>query len=153
MLFVDLVLSYVASYILLFFFFSSRRRHTRCALVTGVQTCALPICEIAQRGEAADVGILLQHDDAGAGTDRTGALVRFDLRGDELQQRGLARAVAPDQRQPIPLPDENVEIAEKPVGALRQAEIFEGKDGSRPGGAARRSGGRGDRKSTRLNSS
>src|SRR3546814_1472135 len=32
-------------YLLLFyvFFFSSRRRHTRCALVTGVQTCALPI--------------------------------------------------------------------------------------------------------------
>src|SRR3546814_19043580 len=29
--------------LLLFFFFSSRRRHTRCALVTGVQTCALPI--------------------------------------------------------------------------------------------------------------
>src|SRR3546814_10497114 len=29
----------------MFFFFSSRRRHTRCALVTGVQTCALPICE------------------------------------------------------------------------------------------------------------
>src|SRR3546814_10535929 len=26
------------------FFCSSRRRHTRCALVTGVQTCALPIC-------------------------------------------------------------------------------------------------------------
>src|SRR3546814_5266731 len=26
-----------------YFFFSSRRRHTRCALVTGVQTCALPI--------------------------------------------------------------------------------------------------------------
>src|SRR3546814_4457245 len=29
----------------LLFFFSSRRRHTRCALVTGVQTCALPICK------------------------------------------------------------------------------------------------------------
>src|SRR3546814_3311660 len=28
---------------LFIFFFSSRRRHTRCALVTGVQTCALPI--------------------------------------------------------------------------------------------------------------
>src|SRR3546814_6321994 len=28
---------------MLFFFFSSRRRHTSCALVTGVQTCALPI--------------------------------------------------------------------------------------------------------------
>src|SRR3546814_2471968 len=31
-----------------FFFFSSRRRHTRCALVTGVQTCALPISVIAR---------------------------------------------------------------------------------------------------------
>src|SRR3546814_1575968 len=30
-------------YLLVFFFFSSRRRHTICALVTGVQTCALPI--------------------------------------------------------------------------------------------------------------
>src|SRR3546814_4265494 len=30
---------------LFLFFFSSRRRHTRCALVTGVQTCALPICK------------------------------------------------------------------------------------------------------------
>src|SRR3546814_12661797 len=28
---------------LMYFFFSSRRRHTICALVTGVQTCALPI--------------------------------------------------------------------------------------------------------------
>src|SRR3546814_9820051 len=32
---------------MLLFFFSSRRRHTRCALVTGVQTCALPIYRIA----------------------------------------------------------------------------------------------------------
>src|SRR3546814_4918775 len=30
----------------LLFFFSSRRRHTSCALVTGVQTCALPICQV-----------------------------------------------------------------------------------------------------------
>src|SRR3546814_1723197 len=33
-------------FLLLVFFFSSRRRHTRCALVTGVQTCALPIYRI-----------------------------------------------------------------------------------------------------------
>src|SRR3546814_3641251 len=40
------------SVVLCFFFFSSRRRHTRCALVTGVQTCALPIfgVEAAVRG-------------------------------------------------------------------------------------------------------
>src|SRR3546814_6428185 len=31
------------------FFFSSRRRHTRCALVTGVQTCALPISELEKQ--------------------------------------------------------------------------------------------------------
>src|SRR3546814_7325934 len=34
--------------ILTCFFFSSRRRHTRCALVTGVQTCALPICSVGE---------------------------------------------------------------------------------------------------------
>src|SRR3546814_2373658 len=37
-----------------YFFFSSRRRHTSCALVTGVQTCALPIFPFAW-------GILSQH--------------------------------------------------------------------------------------------
>src|SRR3546814_6140109 len=31
------------SVLYIYFFFSRRRRHTRCALVTGVQTCALPI--------------------------------------------------------------------------------------------------------------
>src|SRR3546814_7790588 len=39
-----------------FFFFSSRRRHTRCALVTGVQTCALPISL-----QARDMGGAGQH--------------------------------------------------------------------------------------------
>src|SRR3546814_5902622 len=34
---------------ILFFFFSSRRRHTICALVTGVQTCALPILRAGLR--------------------------------------------------------------------------------------------------------
>src|SRR3546814_2526333 len=34
---------------MVFVFFSSRRRHTRCALVTGVQTCALPIFGPAPR--------------------------------------------------------------------------------------------------------
>src|SRR3546814_6477912 len=33
------------------FVFSSRRRHTRCALVTGVQTCALPICRPGETEE------------------------------------------------------------------------------------------------------
>src|SRR3546814_17193935 len=37
------VLLFIFCWCLYIFFFSSRRRHTRCALVTGVQTCALPI--------------------------------------------------------------------------------------------------------------
>src|SRR3546814_1773189 len=37
--------------IISYFFFSSRRRHTRCALVTGVQTCALPISALAALSE------------------------------------------------------------------------------------------------------
>src|SRR3546814_10565325 len=42
------------------FFFSSRRRHTRCGLVTGVQTCALPIC-IAVRHLPDAVKMVWQH--------------------------------------------------------------------------------------------
>src|SRR3546814_6589472 len=42
--------------ILVFFFFSSRRRHTRCALVTGVQTCALPIFPHPNRARVAPSG-------------------------------------------------------------------------------------------------
>src|SRR3546814_3389116 len=40
-----LVVAFMSIFVvfLVVFFFSSRRRHTRCALVTGVQTCALPI--------------------------------------------------------------------------------------------------------------
>src|SRR3546814_3959790 len=38
-----------------FFFFSSRRRHTRCALVTGVQTCALPISPAFRALPALDI--------------------------------------------------------------------------------------------------
>src|SRR3546814_6339658 len=37
---------------LCYFFFSSRRRHTRCALVTGVQTCALPIFSFTYRDDS-----------------------------------------------------------------------------------------------------
>src|SRR3546814_18307859 len=48
--------------LVLVFVFSSRRRHTRCALVTGVQTCALPIFarEVldAQTRTAADAHVL-----------------------------------------------------------------------------------------------
>src|SRR3546814_7668463 len=43
-------------FFLLHFFFSSRRRHTRCALVTGVQTCALPIWNFRRNGRRKTLG-------------------------------------------------------------------------------------------------
>src|SRR3546814_8103233 len=60
---------FVCLAIVFFFFFSSRRRHTRCALVTGVQTCALPICDPAGHGDGSgpprqSVGIARADDGA-----------------------------------------------------------------------------------------
>src|SRR3546814_8571222 len=55
------------------FFFSSRRRHTRCALVTGVQTCALPICE-THRQDARAVA-----DAAAQGYENAGGWADADL--------------------------------------------------------------------------
>src|SRR3546814_19016120 len=55
------------------FFFSSRRRHTRCALVTGVQTCALPIFlgeQEAQPGRIAALDDDHQRGFAGVGVAR-----------------------------------------------------------------------------------
>src|SRR3546814_1062983 len=46
------------------FFFSSRRRHTICALVTGVQTCALPICFVVD-AERSDTRSRRGRDDVG----------------------------------------------------------------------------------------
>src|SRR3546814_10501426 len=63
------------------FFFSSRRRHTRCALVTGVQTCALPIF-----GADRHVG---DGDEALARLDQRLERVR-ELRDDREPERGLA---------------------------------------------------------------
>src|SRR3546814_1145736 len=48
----------MSSIVLCVFFFSSRRRHTRCALVTGVQTCALPISAQARVCAAAIVALM-----------------------------------------------------------------------------------------------
>src|SRR3546814_10712756 len=57
---------FCAILMIVFFFLSSRRRHTRCALVTGVQTWALPICRstllqaLAQAQSPTDVANLSQ---------------------------------------------------------------------------------------------
>src|SRR3546814_6411535 len=74
------------------FFFSSRRRHTRCALVTGVQTCALPIYRVVAAADfqeaTNDVHVAM------AMTARMMALVAADVRawldmGIKFQHVGL----------------------------------------------------------------
>src|SRR3546814_5309647 len=73
------------------FFFSSRRRHTRCALVTGVQTCALPILMSSQQIEALKTGRI----DIGFGRIRRNdpAVERTVLR-----EERLVLAIAPGSR-------------------------------------------------------
>jgi hypothetical protein len=72
---------------------------------------------------------LFQQDDLGARNDRPAAFVAVDRARDQLEQRGLAGAVAADQRQPVARPDEQVEMAEQPSRTLDKAEIFIGEDG------------------------
>src|SRR3546814_18935637 len=64
----SLLIFFLCVMYILCFFFSSRRRHTRCALVTGVQTCALPILSFPvgqfETFEGLDADIRLQ--DVGA---------------------------------------------------------------------------------------
>src|SRR3546814_6278242 len=69
-----------------FFFFSSRRRHTRCALVTGVQTCALPILVALVEKDA-------EHDELAWLVTRTlwGDLAR-DIRPDDVEAAEIGRA-------------------------------------------------------------
>src|SRR3546814_9832747 len=85
------------------FFFSSRRRHTRCALVTGVQTCALPICRGGENnaigGDELDLAedrLAVDAAHVGAGLKRGGEL-GFAAggglidRGDDLRLGGADR--------------------------------------------------------------
>src|SRR3546814_4062261 len=57
------------------FFFLSRRRHTRCALVTGVQTCALPICE-NNLHQGKSVGVRASATDHSRGIARSATTTR-----------------------------------------------------------------------------
>src|SRR3546814_6543080 len=66
------------------FFFSSRRRHTRCALVTGVQTCARPILIAADKGAAP--GAAPTPKPSGDSVDALHALILHQLDEDQAQE-------------------------------------------------------------------
>src|SRR3546814_4748664 len=69
------------------FFFSSRRRHTRCALVTGVQTCALPIWDLnpLTRAGIAPFGSSTLADGEGTEADETNLVTRLQGIGDRVE--------------------------------------------------------------------
>src|SRR3546814_12998852 len=94
-------------------FFSSRRRHTRCALVTGVQTCALPILnssptdvsvDTANRIIGIDGGIITPSSAAEACRDRTSVVqgtsvsVRVDLGGRRITKKHTPRRIGLTQQ-------------------------------------------------------
>src|SRR3546814_3020873 len=66
------------------FFLSSRRRHTRCALVTGVQTCALPIYKLG-----ASYGVIETTGTAALSLGDTGPRLVADLAAEEIDVGGL----------------------------------------------------------------
>src|SRR3546814_6759772 len=89
--------SILVSLVLCLFFFSSRRRHTRCALVTGVQTCALPISSPSKRGLAAQgpltEGIVLDCNPSIRGVIRqiVGPVIVQQNRGRRSEERRVGK--------------------------------------------------------------
>src|SRR3546814_530448 len=92
------------------FFFSSRRRHTRCALVTGVQTCALPISDLALV------------DSIGMGLSRRSFSIRTDSHAAQLAciRAGLGIGVL---QTPVGLSDPNL-VAVLPEIVVHRLETW-----------------------------
>src|SRR3546814_9412930 len=120
--------------VIMFFLFSSRRRHTRCALVTGVQTCALPIstfvaaCKVVFNGDAWTPGGLELISD-----------LRVDEIGGHVEFCSVGGAARPDVTELIGCFQIIIRVARLGIGEYTEAH---GEDVTVA-----------DRKSPRLNSS
>src|SRR3546814_1745931 len=77
--------------VVLVFFFSSRRRHTRCALVTGVQTCALPILWTWVGAVLSRLLHLRDSEQSDPRSRGTANLVRADHRGVRSEERRVGK--------------------------------------------------------------
>src|SRR3546814_13390673 len=125
-----------------FFFFSSRRRHTRCALVTGVQTCALPIIsgEIVIMSLLNEAGFQKRKKAARSGRLAERGFYSRPVRRSSLElppaaQDGVAQCAQPPiDREQYRRPDQNRRIgdAEKGVAKAENGRAKErrvGKEG------------------------
>src|SRR3546814_5923694 len=121
---------------MLAFCFSSRRRHTRGALVTGVQTCALPI-SLLDAYARADTGAVAAAHTAWRAAEEKLAAARAAVSEAERDREWLEHCVA-ELRTLAPQPGEDAELAEAraamqkgekiagDLGAIMEA--FEGSD-------------------------
>src|SRR3546814_9591455 len=125
-----------------FFFFSSRRRHTRCALVTGVQTCALPISSISAKSTTSP------GRNFGSGT--------WSDRGFRLARGSLA-IVSPKNGRASRHETKAWNHLSEPCYKISTAVASHQRESAQSGRYPRHDGGQNlnrlDRKSTRLNSS
>src|SRR3546814_6294291 len=129
------------------FFVSSRRRHTRCALVTGVQTCALPIFDIAP---SIGVAVAVETPHFGLATPVAGKPVGYtDTRRQVLVLAGetvvLARAG--------PRRNQQVGAWCQPIAEIQRDAAIAAVVGRGVEVVIARGGRIADRKSTRRNSS
>src|SRR3546814_8708846 len=101
------------------FFFSSRRRHTRCALVTGVQTCALPISQMGPLAHERRVPTMTKFvEDA----KKHGG--KIALGGEPLDRKGFffSPTVVTD------VPDDSMLMTEEPFGPVAPVVRFKDTD-------------------------
>ena len=70
--------SYITWWVVSVFVFSSRRRHTRSGRVTGVQTCALPICALSSRSSKNPWFPCVERDLRGSAGGRVRVLYKGD---------------------------------------------------------------------------
>src|SRR3546814_19380262 len=101
------------------FFFSSRRRHTRCALVTGVQTCALPISQMGPLAHERRVPTMTKFVE-----DATKHGGKIDLGGEPLDRKGFffSPTVVTD------VPDASMLMTEEPFGPVAPIVRFTDPD-------------------------
>src|SRR3546814_9523224 len=122
------------------FFFSSRRRHTRCALVTGVQTCALPISSVGNFATAVEQATRRIEAAASGGPEK---LVGAHTAGPSSSTNLLANTIKNASAKGT---NSGFTSAIKSIGAGAGGFLLEGGFGGFSGGGK-------DRKSTRLTSS
>src|SRR3546814_9304522 len=139
-----------------FFFFSSRRRHTRCALVTGVQTCALPICYYEQHHN-----VRYTEDAIKAAVELSSKYINDrklpDKSIDVIDEVGAAELLKPDSRRRKTIGVKEIEAIVAKIARITAKSVSrEAKESLRNLDAELKRvvyGKYQDRKSTRLNSS